>query len=293
MRRMTVSVQKVLRYQQASVTWTNSWAQLHEELGIGTRIGKKLHLTERDRDVLANAFQRELGADLRTLDMQQDRIGMAGAVRDEKLSGKAALGSLQRVAMPGGAVVVRGDAPEAVRVPTPPGAVLSVETSRLGLDTETCRRVMVIENGAVMDRWWDLLPLLPTAWRSDTLICYRGHDHGQGALNRWLKALPERVHLGYCGDYDAGGVSIAVNTYLPLVGSERFWLLVPEPHTAVPECVNKPGVFLAQQPILQSMERDSRNCELNMLLKRLREEQLAVTQEAIMAHGISLGAFRI
>ncbi|QTP54686.1 DUF2399 domain-containing protein [Billgrantia sulfidoxydans] len=293
MRRMTASVQKAIRYQYQSVRVTKAWAQLHEELDVGTRVGNTLHLTERDRDVLALAFQREMGADLRTLDMQQDRIGMAGAVRDEKLSGKAALGSLQRVAMPGGAVAVKGEDGEVVRLPTPPGTVLSVETSRLALDPQACRRVMIIENGAVMDRWWDLLVLLPAEWCHETLFCYRGHDQAQGALNRWLKSLPEDVHLGYCGDYDAGGVSIAVNTYLPLVGSERFWLLVPGLHTAVPERANKPVTFLDQKPIFQSLDRDRRSGELSRLLERLREQQLAVTQEAIMAYGIPLGACRI
>ena len=274
------------------VGWSNSWAKLHEELGVGTRVGKTLHLSERDREVLENAFEREMGADLRTLDMQQDRIGMAGDVRNEKLSGQPALGSLQRVAMPGGSVVVKGDDGAAVRVPTPSGTVLSVETARLALDPEVCRRVMIIENGAVINRWWDLLALLPAEWRHETLFCYRGHDQTQGALNAWIKALPEDVHLGYCGDYDAGGLSIAVNTYLPLVGSERLWLLLPGPNVAVPACANKPGAFLTQKHVLQSLERERRASEWRKLLERLLEQQLAVTQEAIVAYGIPLSAFR-
>lgn len=44
MRRMTASVQKVLRAQRETVGWSNSWAKLHEELGVGTRVGKTLHL---------------------------------------------------------------------------------------------------------------------------------------------------------------------------------------------------------------------------------------------------------
>lgn len=292
MRRMTQSVQKVLRSQRETVDWSNSWAKLHEELGIGTRVGKTLHLSQRDRDVLAHAFQREMGADLITLDMQQDRIGMAGALRDEKLSGNAPLGSLQRVAMPGGSVVVMDDDGVVVRVPSPSGTVLSVETSRLAPDLQACRSVMIIENGAVMDRWWDLLTLLPPEWRHQTLFCYRGHDQAQGELNDWIKALPEAVEVGYSGDYDAGGVSIAVNTFLPLVGGERLWLLLPGPNVAVPERANKPGAFLAQKPILQSLERDRRSSELGRLLERLREQQLAVTQEAIVAYGIPLSAFR-
>jgi len=293
MRRMTASVQRVLRFQRESVGWSKSWAQLHEELGVGTRVGKILHLSQRDRDVLAHAFQREMGADLVTLNMQQDRIGMAGDVRDEKLSGKAALGSLQRVAMPGGSVVVTGDDGGVVRVPTPSGTVLSVETSRLVLDMENCRRVMIIENGAVMDRWWDLLPLLPTTWHRQTMFCYRGHNQGQGALNRWLRGLPEDVHLGYCGDYDAGGLSIAINTYLPLVGSERLWLLLPGPNAEVPEHANKPGTFLTQKHVLRSLENNRRDRELSTLLEGLHEQQLAVTQEAIVAHRITLSAFQI
>lgn len=293
MRRMTASVQKAIRYQYQSVRVTKAWAQLHEELDVGTRVGNTLHLTERDRDVLARAFQREMGADLRTLDMQQDRIGMAGVVRDEKLSGKAALGSLQRVAMPGGAVAVKGEDGEVVRVPTPPGTVLSVETSRLVLDPQDCRRVMIIENGAVMDRWWGLLALLPAEWHHETLFCYRGHDQAQSTLNAWIKALPEDVEVGYCGDYDAGGVSIAVNTFLPLVGGERFWLLAPEPSVAMPKNANKPSVYLDQLPMLQTLERSSASSDVQAHLCRLRQQELAVTQEAMMACGISLDAFRI
>lgn len=293
MRRMTASVQKVLRYRHEAVQWTKSWALLHEELGIGTRVGKTLHLTERDRDVLAGAFEREMGADLRTLDMQQDRIGMAGVVRDEKLSGMAALGSLQRVAMPGGAVVVNDDVSGSVRVPTPTGTVLLVETSRLSLDAEACRRVMVIENGAVMDRWWELIALLPPAWQGNTLFCYRGHDNGQGDLNSWLKALPHDVELGYCGDYDPAGVSIAINTYLPLVGSERFWLLAPEPDTPVADGASKNAAYFDQMTILPSLEQRLANTGLEALLSRLSQQRLAVTQEAMMAHAIPLCAIRI
>lgn len=293
MRRMTASVQKVLRSQRETVGWSNSWAKLHEELGVGTRVGKTLHLSQRDRDVLAHAFQREMGADLITLDMQQDRIGMAGAVRDEKLSGKAAMGSLQRVAMPGGTIAVKGEDGEVVRVPTPPGTVLSVETSRLALDPQACRRVMIIENGAVMDRWWDLLALLPAEWHAETLFCYRGHDQAQGALNAWIKTLPEGIEVGYCGDYDAGGVSIAVNTFLPLVGGERFWLLAPEPSVVMPKNANKPSVYLDQLPMLQTLERSSASSGVQAHLCRLRQQQLAVTQEAMMACGICLDAFRI
>lgn len=58
--------------------------------------------------MLASAFQREMGADLCTLDIKQDCIGMVGAVRNEKLSGKAVLGSLQRVAMLGGELALTG-----------------------------------------------------------------------------------------------------------------------------------------------------------------------------------------
>ncbi|TLF52748.1 DUF2399 domain-containing protein [Halomonas urmiana] len=293
MRRMTASVQKVLRSQRETVGWSNSWAQLHEELGVGTWVGKTLHLTERDRDVLEKAFEREMGEDLRTLDMQQDRIGMAGDVRNEKLSGQPALGSLQRVAMPGGSVVVTGDDGVAVRVPTPSGTVLSVETSRLALDPEVCRRVMIIENGAVINRWWDLLALLPAEWRHETLFCYRGHDQAQGALNAWIKSLPEDIEVGYCGDYDAGGVSIAVNTFLPLVGGERFWMLAPEPSVVMPKNANKPSVYLDQLPMLQTLERSSASSGVQAHLCRLRQQQLAVTQEAMMAFGISLDAFRI
>lgn len=35
---------------------------------------------------------------------------------------------------------------------------------------------MIIENVAVMDRWWDLLAILPDAWFRDTLFCYCRHD---------------------------------------------------------------------------------------------------------------------
>lgn len=76
---------------------------------------------------------------------------------------------------------------------------------------------------------------------------------------------------------------------LPLVGSGRFWLLAPDLSTSIPDFASKDGAFFNQGAQLDSLESRVLTGQLRLHIARLRQQQLAVTQEAMLAHHIPLG----
>lgn len=90
---------------------------------------------------------------------------------------------------------------------------------------------MVIENGELMERWWDVVPLLPEAWRINTLIAYRGHRSDLRSLIKWIKTHQEDIELGFYGDFDPYGVRIGLRSYAQLCAARGARVLHPDRST--------------------------------------------------------------
>lgn len=297
MKRRLVAIQRVLEKRQREVPASPLWLALHDEWAVGQRRGKKIALSLADRDVMRQQAIAQYGADPLALDFEKGRTEMAQDAGNEKLSRQRAFGRLLRVAVPGGGVTVMspGAATDGgVVIPTPPGVLLSVEPDQLSLGLGI-RRVLVIENADIMERWWELLPLLPAEWQADTMMVYRGHRQDARALREWIRTHEGSIELGFYGDYDPSGVHIGVSEFAPLV-SNRFYLLAPADNTTIPVMANKPATFSDQEYVLPRLAKHascSTGTAAGSLVAEVVSGRWAVTQEALLAHRIDLQALPV
>lgn len=296
MRRRIALIQDALRKRKREVPASGAWLALHEEWGVGRQQGKRIHLSLEDRDAMRQRAMDVYGVDPVTLDMEQDRTDMARTTADEKLSRQQAFGRLVRVAVPGGGVTVQpseGSAEKAV-IPTPPGVLLSVEPAQLCLDQAQVQRVLVIENANIMERWWEMVPYLPARWRQHTLLAYRGHRQDLRSMQEWIGQHRGTLEVGFYGDFDPHGVRIGLRSYAPLAPPGQFWLIGPKVPHAIPRHANKPDIFEKHASALRYLRRHvppAREC--CSMIEQIHLGQWAVTQEAMLAHGIGLAEYAL
>ncbi|WP_017429336.1 DUF7281 domain-containing protein [Vreelandella jeotgali] len=296
MKRRLAAIQGVLQKRQRRVPASVDWLALHEEWDVGRLRGGYLHLSLEDREVMRQRAIQLYRADPMTLDLEKDRTALTEETANEKLSRQRAFGRLLRVAVPGHGVTVATLEPgqgDELFLPTPPGVLLSVEPSQLLLDTAHITRVLVIENAQLVERWWELVPLLPEAWRHNTLIAYRGHRQDLRSLLEWIKSHREHITLGFYGDFDPHGVRIGLRSYAPLMPPEQFWLIGPDDPASIPRQVNKPDTFASHENTLRYLERHTPiSSGFRPLIDHIRRGRWAVTQEALLALSTPLYGFQ-
>lgn len=296
MSRVFGTVQKALQNRPRQVKLTQAWVSIHEDWGVGQKRGDKLSLSTDDFDVMRQWAIRTFGADPRSLDRDKDRVELSLDSSNEKLTRQRAFGRLLRVAVPGHGVMLRpagGAGSPPTLLPTPPGALLAVEAEQLMLETEKVQRVLVIENAQLMERWWELVPLLPEAWQRNTLLAYRGHRGDLRSLIDWIKTHRDDIELGFYGDFDPFGIRIGLRSYAPLVPPGRFTLIGPDRPAEIPRAANKPDTFRTHEACLRYLEgRVPLDSGVSPLVEALRNGEWAVTQEALLVYGLQLKEYR-
>lgn len=294
MKRRLAAIQGVIQRRQRRVPAKGDWLAMHEEWGVGRLRGGYLHLSLEDREVMRQRAIQLYRADPMTLDLEKDRTALTEETANEKLSRQRAFGRLLRVAVPDHGVTISTSGQDGeLFLPTPPGVLLSVEPTQLRLDTARIARVLVIENAQLVERWWEVVPLLPEAWRRNTLIAYRGHRHDLRSLLEWIKQHREHITLGFYGDFDPYGVRIGLRNYASLVPPERFWLIGPEDASTIPRAANKPDTFTSHESTLRYLERYTPTSSgFRTLIEDIRKGRWAVTQEALLAHTIRLAGYQ-
>lgn len=291
MSRLLEVAQQALRQRKSQVVMNATWSEIHNQWGVGTPLGRHLSLTSEDLGVLRERCQRHFGGDIVNIDRSQRRSDLASDITDEKQSRQAAFGQLIRVASTEGGVYFdsEGHSDSAAWLPAPPGVLLSLDANGLVFDPERMARVLVIENGDLMERWWDILPTLPEKWRRQTLLVYRGHRHDSALLKRWIEKRRGSITLGFYGDLDPAGLMIAISNYAALVPKGEFAIFAPEKPETLPRDWSKATTFSDQTAARAYL--DSRRAHYpgwSPLINNVLEQQLAITQEKLLIKGISV-----
>lgn len=291
MSRLLEVAQKALRERKGQVAMNTTWRDIHRQWGVGTLLGRHLSLSSDDYDVLRERCQRHFGGDIVTVDRSQRRSDLAADITDEKTSQRAAFGHLIRVASTEGGIYFasREQAGSVTWLPTPSGTLLSLDADRLLFDPERMERILVIENGDLMERWWDIVPTLPEKWQSRTLLAYRGHRHDSAILKKWIEKHVGGFTLGFYGDLDPAGLMIGLSNYAAIVPDGEFALLAPATPEALPKEWSKATTFSDQKSARAYLEnRQADYPGWTPLINAVLRNQIAITQEKLLIKGVSL-----
>lgn len=193
------AIQKALHNLSFNPTLTDTWVQIHNELGVGTISNKKLILTSADHEKLRTWARLESGADPLTTVVSGDRLQTSTFVRNEKWASESVFAGMMQVNRISGSIsLAHGEAT------TPAGTLLFVAAADIQINELST--VVVVENG-IIARYWHKCQIpseLMTA-----LMVYRGHSQDADTVRKWLAGLPSHVRkVGYF-DFDPAGLGLA------------------------------------------------------------------------------------
>lgn len=144
-KRQLTTVINAIRRHQLKVTLTETWRQVHQNYGVGTKHGTSaLLLTEADHRTLRALVMRDMTLDPllhSSASLEGDRLQLAAISRNEKVGGRPVADGLVMLAHPTGSV----------RLPSgvyqhPRGGTLNVQAT----DLQGLERVILVENLSVM-----------------------------------------------------------------------------------------------------------------------------------------------
>lgn len=204
------AIHELLRKRDSSVSLGATWQQIHEELEVGERRGKRLHFSDEMLRILRQEAERESGSsDLLANTPSGNRLEAAqqGFINE-------------KVAPQGpddGYVLVKGSLPAPLPLLSPE---LSLRVPLTRLDLAAISQVLVIENLDSFDDWQHYDAPVELA---DCLLLYRGHRGLARGAHQLLTNLHASTRVTVFADYDPAGLKIAATS----PGADA--LLLPEP----------------------------------------------------------------
>ncbi len=287
-------IQFVLRKRQHRVKLTQVWRSIEAEYAVGVMGRNHLDLRDADFDRLQTILASFLkhGSPL-SIDLTADRITLASQTPQEKISPVRALSMVRLAPTDGYVSVFEMGTENRYKMRVLPGTVLSVSLNQLALEADYYQNIIIVENGAIIERWWSIVALLPEELRTGTLFVYRGHgDEQKRLLQRLAQLQDERTKIYFFGDFDPSGIYIALTSIARRIPSMPFGIIAPSSPEELSQKMSKPDVFLRQGKHLSSLEsKVSLAPPVQTLVKRLRVQGLAVTQETLIAQQVGLRAY--
>ncbi len=171
-------------------------------------------------------------------------------------------------------------------VQIPEGGVLCFERERI--DAQRISEITVIENGALIASWEKLIPLLPENYQN-TLLLYRGSGSNLTGLKSLLREVPAECEVTGYFDYDPAGFIMlkALKQW-----HEKVLCLLPAELPPEVTVLSKKEAFWDQTDGHQkTVLTESFPREIRDHIERMYRENLALTQENFLAHGVKLEAF--
>ncbi len=264
-------IQQVLRKGSIQVKCSGIWRTLHTEEGIGVAEGRKLCLTDNDRERLRTIVRHAVGADPMFDEIGGDRIEVAGQVKDEKWSSRAVFDKEVRVTRTGKAVRTRLG-----NIGVPGGISINVPYDSICF--EPGDTVVIVENGAAFRHWADYR--VPNQIK-DAVAVYRGHDVSIRHVVEMLKALPSHVQKVGFFDLDPAGLSIAINLGIEAV------LIPDDPPFLIQDKKNMQERYVAQ--VVAAANLDSRlPPDWVELWDWMKVHQVSISQESMLASDCQL-----
>ncbi|MGM0987771.1 MAG: DUF7281 domain-containing protein [Pseudomonadota bacterium] len=243
------TLQRTLQRRPASVTLSPTWKATHEELGVGTPNGRKLLLSDNDLDLLEAEYRRQTNDASLGFDLKQDRVAVSAQLNDEKASQRQVFGGYVRVAASDGVIHFskkNGD----IHLPT--GSYLSLRDVDM-LKISAYERVLIIENGALMENIEAMMEILPDNYCRDTLYVYRGNDASQNKVFDLIHNMPAGVALGLFFDYDAAGLSL-VQTGFASQYDGPISVIVPR-DTQVLGTIGRGDIYMKQFEMMERLRK--------------------------------------
>ncbi|WP_067516752.1 DUF7281 domain-containing protein [Endozoicomonas ascidiicola] len=273
------SIEDVLLVAKAQVKLSANWRTLHDEYGIGLISPCKgvLKLSSTDRMALVNWVIRQTGVDPRQVSYEQmisrSRTQAAGVTNEEKaLSADPRADHVEVRSLNGivGKCCHPADGYLGLRV----AETLTIPFTYL----------ITVENfDTFISLHAEYLPMFP---KDNTLLVFRGDNKAHpGAVKKLLEQTSaHRVHYG---DYDSAGLRIGLN-----MGSGTTLVLPDLEHITGKELakLSKLSAFAKQEEILRQLEchPESLPAKIAIHLQIIRDHNIAVTQESLMANRVPL-----
>lgn len=283
------------RNQGVTVNFSAAWRAIAEEYGVGVKVGRReLRLEDGELDSLSGALSYFLKVeDPLHVDLTSDRLTLAEKSPQEKLSSTRAL-SLVRIASTDGYVIVLEQGTgNSLSLDVPAGTVLSVSPKQLELEGDDFQNFVIIENGAAIENWWRIMPLLPEKLQTNTLFIYRGHGNEQRHLLERLTSLcSEKARLYFFGDYDPSGIYIALSSIAKRMAGRSLRIIAPRDLSDITPEMSKDDVFLKQRKNLEWVLAHPHLSEaVQTLVSHISSNGFSVTQETLIAQKIPLDTY--
>ena len=272
-KRYLTAIMNAVRRNQDKITLTDTWRQIHQLYGVGTKLGTSaLLLTAADHQTLLALVRKDMSLDPlehSTAALEWDRLALAAISRNEKVSGRAVGEGLVLVAHPSGRVLLPSG-----EYQHPRGGTLNVQA----IDLHGVEKVLLVENLSVMiaaHRYQ-----LP-AELQDVPMLFRGDR--QWSPRAVSAAREGGADLISFPDYDPQGLMNSLTAGASAV-------VVPAPATIariLEARLNKPADFDRQSAAAEWLERRGRTIVADMLRRRL-----AISQESMAGQVLELIALR-
>ncbi len=286
MNKRIIAVAKKLALAKAGTfLLNNSIRTICEEVGVGQIFGKKVNLNAQDLLAIEKYFSLQLQQPLLRLDLKKEhRLDAALEGYDEKWAMFAVFSDLLNFASQGDPLPLKDK-----NVCIPKNCVLS--TGLKYLDLTRCKRLIVVENGEVLQHLDLLDEILPDEFKQ-SLVVYRGSASNHRALISLISNLNTEIKLGLFCDYDAAGLGIAqsLNRHF----KARANILVPKNRNEKLKSFSKEQCYTDQLHILEGLlAKESIAYNIRNLALDLHKFNLAVMQEHMLANKITLQAYEI
>lgn len=286
------SIRRAIEQRKQEVPLNKIWAEICEDLGIGHIRGKKIHLSYGNIQALKAELSRLTNGHGVTLNQELDRIGLAGINVDEKLSRRNALARFIRISHSNNQMIFSGKEGENLCLFPDDSYIALAEKSLPLITPRTCHTVLVIENASLMEYTCDLKTILPPRFKEDTFYVYRGDGYDAGSVNRLIESLDSSIEVSCFADFDPSGICLAINQFKAR-SKGHFSLLVPESFDCLSRLSKSSAFWEQQRDIEKAFRLSLGNVELTKLLDVIQKQELAVTQESLVSHNISVKRLEI
>lgn len=251
--------------------------RISEEIKVGVKIGKKIRFSIDDLIKIENYFKNVYGISLLDIDLNaQNRLEASEQSNYEKWAKQDVFATLLNFASLKDPIYC-----EDKRVYIPEHGVFSCELKRLNL--KALKRLMIVENGSVLLNL-DLLDNILPPFLKGCLTLYRGHGGNEKEIFNLLKHLNKDINLYLFCDLDGAGLNIAKTLSSKFNGHTS--LILPKTLDGLKK-FSKDDCYLKQLSYLDKLKDDDCKNIANLALK-LKNYELAVTQECMLSHKIEL-----
>ncbi|MDO6720788.1 hypothetical protein Q4575_15345 [Psychrosphaera sp. 1_MG-2023] len=271
------AAQSLIRKSPEQVKESAVLRNIVEELEIDDIRDKKIYLTPSKLVRIEEYFSKALGVPILEVDLNvETRFEASNTFSEEKWASGGVFEVMLSMTGRGVIPVKEGD------LEAQPHIVYSMKPRNIYLSR--IEKLIVVENGELITNWELVIPFLPRDYQ-DALAIFRGYGTNQKYLNDLLREVNPDSKIGLFFDYDAAGIDMA----LKLAEYQIVDLIVPR---KLPESVvskSKSEEFDKQfEQLIKRLNSSKTPEKVKDVLRNLKHNKLAITQEHLITHGVSL-----